>query len=625
MISLKTTKELVEELNLLDESDSIEAKQISGLDVGSSVYETISAFSNEPSLGGGTILLGVKKEELLFPFYTATGIKDPDKLSNDITSACQNKFNAPVRLKIGRDLVDGQIVLRLDISEIPSAQKPLYIVKEGLPKGAFRRIGGADIRCTQEDLAAFFQDRTANTFDAHIVPDSDPDDIDPNAIGAYRRSIAESNPSSEILSWSDQEILFGVTALKKLDEKPRATATGILMFGRTQSLRRLFPTIRVDYVRVQGKHWVKDPENRFNSLDLRGPIITLISRIIGAVSDDLPKTFKLEDASGGQRLDLPIIPLAAIREAIVNAMMHRNYALSRPVQILRFSNRLVIENPGYSLKATEQYDDPGSITRNPHIAAILHETRFAETKGSGMRVMRQLLRQAGLSAPTFESDRENDIFRVTFLFHHFLGKGDWEWLGRFSDYGLTNELLRALVFVRETEQISNSVFRDFTGLDTLAASSGLRRLRQLGLLEKKGSGSQTFYVAGPKLLPLMDLAGDTLEPRFQGNEIGLQGRVTAGVETGLRSISIFDQLPQKLKERVINVALAKRVQPIVVRSIILDICKLFPVSAHELSSMLSRDQAYVSQEYLTPMVKEKILNQTITETPNHPDQKYSAS
>ena len=244
MISLKTTKELVEELNLLDESDSIEAKQISGLEVGTSVYETISAFSNEPNLGGGTILLGIKREELLFPFYTATGIKDPDKLSNDVTSACQNKFNAPVRLKIGRELVDGKIVIRLDIPELPAAQKPLYIVKEGLPRGAFRRIGGADIRCTHEDLAAFFQDRTANTFDAHIVPDSDVDDIDQNAIAAYRRSINESNPGSEILEWTDQEILFGVTALKKLEEKPRATAVGILMFGRTQSLRRLFPTIR---------------------------------------------------------------------------------------------------------------------------------------------------------------------------------------------------------------------------------------------------------------------------------------------------------------------------------------------------------------------------------------------
>jgi len=617
MIQTKSAKELIEELNLLDESDSIEAKEISGLDVGKSIYETISSFCNEPNLGGGTILLGVKREELLFPFYTATGISNPDKIANDIVSACQNKFNQPFRPTIKREIADGQIIVRIDVPELPPAQKPLYIKNLDLPRGAFRRIGGSDVHCTQEDLAAFYQDRRANTFDAHIVADSEIEDIDPAALSAYRRAISETNPNSEILNWTDDELLTGVTALKKLDEKPKATATGILVFGRSQSLRRLFPTIRVDYVRVHGKHWLKDPNHRFDSIDLRGPIISLIGRVISAVSDDLPKTFRLDEGSGGQRTDIPIIPHTALREAIVNAIMHRNYGLSRPIQILRFSNRLVIENPGYSLKAPEQFDDPGSITRNPNIAAILHETRFAETKGSGMRVMRQLLRQTGLSAPTFESDRENDIFRVTFLFHHFLGKDDWEWLGRFTEYGLTNEQLRALVFVRETEQISNSVFRDFTGLDTLTASAGLRRLRQLGLLEKRGSGSQTFWVAGPNLIPHFDTQSEGLQPRLQDLQPRLQDTDNPG------SKAAFEALPSALKGRITAVSLGRKISAQLMRDLIVDICRNTQASASQIASWLNRDKGYLAQEYLSPMVQDGAIIQTIPETPNHPDQKYT--
>jgi ATP-dependent DNA helicase RecG len=382
MIPSKTSQELIDELNQLDECDSIEAKEISGNDVGNSVYETICAFANEPNLGGGVILLGVKRDDnQLFPFYQATGVKNPDKLSSDIVSACQNKYNSLIRPIVKRDFVDRKVVLRIEISETQPSQKPIFIKNLGLPRGAFRRIGSADIHSTQEDLAAFYQDGFANTFDAHSIPDSRQEDIDPEAISLYRQFISEFRPSSEMLRWNDSELLIGTTCIKQTETKPRATATGILTLGKPTAIRRFFPTSRADYIRVPGKHWIADPSNRFSSVDLRGPIISLIERIIASIADDLPLRFKLDNSGTARRTEIPIIPSRAIREAVVNALMHRNYKVARPIQILRYSNRLVIENPGYSLKAQEQFDKPGSVTRNPNIAAILHETRFAETKG----------------------------------------------------------------------------------------------------------------------------------------------------------------------------------------------------------------------------------------------------
>jgi ATP-dependent DNA helicase RecG len=161
---------------------------------------------------------------------------------------------------------------------------------------------------------------------------------------------------------------------------------------------------RVDYIRVPGREWVPDPDRRFDTIELRDPLFRLIRRAQAAVLDDLPKGFALAEGDL-QRQDKPVIPQRVIREALVNALMHRSYRSHSPVQIIRYANRLEIRNPGFSLKSPEHLGEPGSEPRNPRIAAVLHETRFAETKGSGIRVMRETMEQAGLTPPLFESDR----------------------------------------------------------------------------------------------------------------------------------------------------------------------------------------------------------------------------
>jgi ATP-dependent DNA helicase RecG len=619
MISNKTAKELIDELNLLDESDAIEAKEVSGAVIGDSIYETICAFSNEPTLDGGVILLGVKRDSSqLFSLYTVSGIKQPDKLSGDIVSACQNMFNVSVRPNIKRELVDRKVVLRVEIDELQPAQKPLYIKRYGLPRGAFRRIGGADVRCTHDDIAAIYQDGVAKTYDEHVVANSHITDLDPATISLYRQFVSEFNPSSEILRWRDKDLLIGTTSLIDLDGKVRATAAGILTFGKATSLRRFFPAIRADYLRVPGKHWVSDPENRFVSTEMRGPTITIIDRIIAAISDDLPKRFRLDDANSARRKDDPIIPNKAIREAVVNAVMHRNYNVARPIQVIRFSNRLVIENPGYSLKSEEQFDSAGSVIRNPHIAAFLHETHFAETKGSGMRVMRELLRQSGLSAPTFESDRDNDTFRVTFLFHHLLDPREWEWLQNYATLKLSQEELTALAYVKETSHISNLNFRAITGLETLAASKSLRKLCECKLLEKKGGGAQTYYVSGPEMLKYVEIEP---EAALHDKESALHHKGATLHDKGPDPEARF---PLNLKKKLLHHRMGRRSEPEAVRSMIVEICQYGPLSKEAIASLLDREPGYVAQNYLSPLLKEGMIMMTIPDMPSHPEQKYKA-
>ncbi|OHV81647.1 ATP-binding protein [Rhizobium sp. LCM 4573] len=615
MISLRSAAEIVKTLNEIDETSEIEAKEISGNTVGKSIYETICAFSNEPDLGGGTILLGVKKEVSLFSFYAASGVKDPDKIALEIATNCNTLFNVPLRVEIKTEAVDGLNVVRVNVPEVPGHQKPIYIKGQMLPRGAFRRIGSADVRCTEEDLLVFYHGKQNKAFDTHVIDDASMDDIDPAAISAYRKARAESNAEAEELNWTDEELLHAVGALRRLDGKLRVTAAGVLIFGKTHAIRRLFPVHRIDYIRVPGRVWISDPENRFESIDMRGPMILIISRIIAAITDDLPKTFRLEDNRSGQRTDLPILPVRVLREAVVNALMHRNYQIHQPIQIIRYSNRLVIKNPGYSLKAEEKFDDPGSISRNPHIAAILHDTRFAENKGSGIRVMREQLEGTGLSAPSLDSDRVNDTFTAIFLFHHFLNRSDWEWLKQFSDLDLSEDQKRALIFVREVGAIDNQTFRSFSRVDTLSASRSLKKMRDLELLVLKGSSSKTYYEAGPRLIEAQE------DPELT---LGVNSQDKAPNSQDNSEISIKD-VPAKLRVQIQAIALGRRAPPEKMFALIEALCSWRPLSASELAKLLERSNIYVAQSYLYPMIKDERLSFLYPEMKNHPNQKYVAN
>lgn len=188
-----------------------------------------------------------------------------------------------------------------------------------------------------------------------------------------------------------------------------------------------------------------------------------------------------------------MIPRDVIREVIVNALMHRNYRERSPVQIIRFSNRLEIRNPGYSLKPTDELDQPGSKIRNEQIATVLHETGIADTKGTGVKVMLEEMLEANLTLPLFQSNRDRDYFRVTLFTHHLLGQEDIEWLKQFKDYRLSDEQAKALVVLRKVGTINNWMYRVTNNVDTLTASQHLRRLRDVGLLEQQGKGSATCY------------------------------------------------------------------------------------------------------------------------------------
>lgn len=618
-------QELLESLTLLDENERIEAKRAQ--DVGKSLLETICAFANEPGMDGGWLLLGVAPDEqALFPGYAVEGVTDPDKLSADIASQCASVFNMPLRVDIRTESLEGKPVIVVSVPEAAPQAKPIYFKSTGLPRGAFRRIGSTDQRCTEDDLEALYASRQHESFDAGLVAGAELDDLDEKVIADYRAARAEANPDAEELRWADLELLQALNAVRRdASGAWKPTVAGLLLFGTAVALRRSFPMTRVDYIRVPGREWVPHPERRFDTVELRAPMFSLLRRIQAAILDDLPKSFGLEEGQL-QRSDQPVIPLRALREVLVNALMHRSYRAHAPVQVIRYANRLEIRNPGFSLKSRDHLGEPGSMSRNPHIAAVLHETRFAETKGSGIRAIREAMDKAGLVPPLFESDRGQDQFSVFFFFHHFLGEEDLRWLGQFRDLHLGNEDARALVVAREAGGIDNATYRALNKVDTLTASNALRRLRDAGLLSQQGKGSATWYQPTGKLTKTDGLSSDldalSSKPEGLSSNPGALSSNPEALSSNLAPAraALLNELPGELAARVGGIG--QRHQPDRVRNLVVDLCAHRYWRVDELALLLQRNPEFIRQSYLRPLLAQQRIAMTLPDTPNSPLQAY---
>ncbi|OAI02234.1 ATP-dependent DNA helicase RecG [Methylomonas methanica] len=615
---MRSAVELFEELNAVDESSRIEAKRASEL--GKSVMQTVIAFANEPGLDGGYLLLGAnwKTNDKGDVVYWAEGLSDLDKVQKDLATQCSTMLNVVVRPEMQIETVGGKPVLVVYVPESDVSQKPIYAKATGLPRGAYRRIGSTDQHCVDEDLWVLRGETQPQAGpDMVVIREASRDDIDPLAVTEYRRLRAEANPEAEELAYGDDDLLEAICALKRIDGELRPTLAGIVLFGKSLALRRLMPALRIDYIRVPGMQWVEDPDDRFvTTLDLRKPLMLALRQMQNTILDELPKGFRLDDGEMQSRQE-PVLPRKVIREALANAAMHRSYQIHSPVQIIRYSNRIEVINPGFSLKDMADLGKPGSRLRNPAIAAVLHDLHWAETKGSGIRTMRRLSADAGLPLPEFNSDRQRNEFKATLFLHHLLTEEDYRWLKSLAGDTLSGEDAKVLIYARETGAVDNTACRDFSGLDTLTASQVLRRLRDRGLLVKQGSGSRTYYtLQAPLVEP--DLHPEQARVPFDNEPPLMEGCKLADEGCKLELATLPPELATLLLTSVNNLSREA------LRDLIVRLCAWQPLTGEQLATLLNKDRHYLRNKHLTPMVGSGQLNLRYPESAKHPNQAYVA-
>src|SRR5690606_32338018 len=159
---------------------------------------------------------------------------DPDKFQRDFVSQCSSMFNIPVRPKVSVEKVHGDTVIKVRVDELAQNQKPLYFKADGLPAGAYRRIGPTDQKCTEDDLRIFYID--AKSDDQTPLPGTTLNDVDENALRRYRTLREKVNAAAEELSYSDEELLEALGCLNRFNKKELNLA-GLVLFGTSKALR----------------------------------------------------------------------------------------------------------------------------------------------------------------------------------------------------------------------------------------------------------------------------------------------------------------------------------------------------------------------------------------------------
>ncbi|MDR1061441.1 MAG: putative DNA binding domain-containing protein [Clostridiales bacterium] len=366
------------------------------------LYDTLSSFSNQT--GGGVIIFGVDQDSA----YEICGVYDPQDLQARATEQA-NQMEPVVRPLFTVARIDGKTVVSAEIAECDINERPCYYRGAGKLRGSFTRVGDADLPMTEYEIYSYEVYRRKIQDERREIPDGIGSDIDTAQVNLFLSKARVEKPNLARLPDNDVLKLCGLHA----DGKPNLA--GLLLFGLYPQAN--FPGFDITAVAIPGYqigNVAADGARFINNKRVGGTI----PQMLDGAMDFVHRTVKVRTIidESGKRADKTEYPLKAIREIILNALIHRDYSVhteSSPIRIMFFYDRLEIENPGglYGRLTLDELGKVGADTRNPAIAAALEILIDTENRFSGIPTIRHEMKTAGLPAPVFDSSR--GVFRVT--------------------------------------------------------------------------------------------------------------------------------------------------------------------------------------------------------------------
>lgn len=461
------------------EATGVEAKRAM-TDLPRSVLETLSSFSNTP--GGGSLILGLDESR----GFAATGVADPKKLMTDLASWSRDEVVPPIRPEIEIVEVEGGHLVIAAIPELPRHQKPCYLKSRGMDRGSYIRVGESDRRLTSEEVQQLVADRGQPRFDHEPVVEASAADLDQSAVQSYLRRL-RSGSNARIFSAEPDDLVLRMTKVltDTADGGTHPTLGGLLALGRYP--QEFFPQLNITFVyypTVSGDS-TSSGVRFLDNARIDGPIPVMAAEAMSVVRRNMKSRALI---TGAGRRDMWEYPPEALREAIVNALVHRDLSpgsRGNQVQIEMYPDRLRVMNPGGLFGAIdlEHLGEEGrSSARNASLLRILEdvvipgdERTVCENRGSGIRAMLAALREVGMSPPVF-LDRTTS-FEVTFPNHALLDDGALEWLQELRREGLSDAQCIALALMRQGQFMDNATFRAASGIaDSRAATAELQDL-----------------------------------------------------------------------------------------------------------------------------------------------------
>jgi ATP-dependent DNA helicase RecG len=313
------------------------------------------------------------------------------------------------------------------------------------------------------------------------------DDLDPELIERYRQELERRRPGAPQLRQSTEELLLTVGAAVKVRRRLRPTLSGMVFFGRDP--QSFYPAFTITFMHFAGTSTVgESPDDPLylDNREFRGTIPQLLESARGTVFEKLSKRAVIE---GFVRQDLLEYPEFAYREAIVNAVSHRDYALEGSfIQVRLFADRLEVQSPGglgghltVDNILYEQY------TRNPHIVRLMEDLGYVERRGLGVDQMIRAMAAAGLEPPEFEN--RGSSFWVTLK----AGQPVLP-LPNLPNAELNERQAQALIRFRSQGRLTNREYQKAFGVSERTALYDLQGLVEAGLALPVSSGRGRYYI-----------------------------------------------------------------------------------------------------------------------------------
>jgi ATP-dependent DNA helicase RecG len=361
------------------------------------LFDTLSSFSNQDS--GGIIVFGLDE----IKHFETVGVYDVQDLQHKVVEQCK-QMEPPVRPLFTVCEVDGKTIVSAEIPSADIATRPVFYKGVGTIKGSYIRAGEADELMSEYEIYSYEAFRKRVRDDLRLVEDARLPLLDQNLLDKYLLSVKKErkNLSEHV---TDQEImeLMGIT----INGIP--TLTGVMVFSKYP--QAYFPQLCIIAVVVPGTEMgdTGSGGERFIANErMTGTIPEMLKDAIDFVRrNGRRRTIISED---GKRNDRDEYPMIAIREAVLNALIHRDYSVHTenvPTRIVMYSDRLEITNSG-GLYGRISIDSLGKVrpdTRNPALANVLELLNTTENRYSGIPTIRKEMKAAGLPDPVFAVKR----------------------------------------------------------------------------------------------------------------------------------------------------------------------------------------------------------------------------
>lgn len=456
------------------EGETLEFKR--EMPASSDLAKLVTAFYNTR---GGTIIFGVEDET-----RQRVGVTNPEGIEGGIVNILRARCSLDVMPAI--EVLSSQGKEFVVVTCPQGAHKPYLASGETRP---YVRIGSSNRVAQDEEVRRLYVEGSEGGFEALPCRGATIADLSQPLIAAYIRQREATSSQRLGLSW--EETLRNLGCLVRQGEMSTPTNAGVMLF--TVEPQQFIGQTEVACVRFKGVDVVTYIDRR----DLHGPLYQLVDDAEQFIYRHMKIGRRIEGFVGVEYREYP---REAVREVIVNAVVHRDYSRrGQRIRVFMFDDRIEVYSPGtlppgVSLEKMRRLESQ-SVLRNSVIVGVFRDLgrRYIERLGTGIRRMTMAMEEHGLPRPRFEE--VGSEFRVTLM-----GPGE-----RFMEElaerplwaaDLNERQIEVVLYVGEHGRISRKECAESLAISSRTAARDLSELVKRGILVSRGAGRGAYYVLG---------------------------------------------------------------------------------------------------------------------------------